>query len=343
MSTLQNQFDVIITTYNREESLKILVENILEQTLLPENIIVVDSSPKKNITIKNFDKVKYIISSHGNQPYQRYLGKKMSESEILIFMDDDMRILQKNAFEKILERYNDKYIVGVQPNFTNANEFLQEKLSKSKLNIGSKKIFNILKTFTGYHIPSDGKLSFCGVRGKKPKNKGCVEYFNGGVFSVKRDAIFTEKFNYYLFTIFEEKLGMGEDTLLGYEVSKYGKISYLAESMFLHDDQKDSSYSVDILSYANRVSYSRLYLSFEYSRLNGGSKLISFLHYNWYMLWRIIGLLINVSLSLKNKSRKNMLVGYLQGWSKAIVKVNHLSQEKKDKYWERELLNDIKA
>ena len=38
------KFDVIIATFNRKESLAILVSQILECSKLPENIIIVDSS-----------------------------------------------------------------------------------------------------------------------------------------------------------------------------------------------------------------------------------------------------------------------------------------------------------
>lgn len=336
---MQNKFDVIITTYNRENSLKILVGNILKQTVLPENIIIVDSSPIENIEIECVEKVLYIKSSHGNQPYQRYLGLRASQEEILIFMDDDMRILDKDAFKIIISKYSEN-IIGVQPNFTNANEFLQESVPKSKINIGSERLFKFIKTCTGYYTPPAGKLSYCGIRGKKPKDSAYVEYFNGGIFSIKKEFIFTEKFNFYLFTMFENKLGMGEDTILGFEASRYGKIMYIDNSMFLHDDQKDSTYSVDISSYGKRVAYSRLYLSFEYSRLQNKSKFIPFIHYNWYMLWRVLGLTINYVVLSKDKKRKDMLVAYIYGWKKALNSTFTLCKQSTNTYWLNECSND---
>lgn len=338
---MQNKFDVIITTYNREESLKILVENILEQILLPENIIIVDSSPKENSNIQKLDRVKYIRSSHGNQPYQRYLGTKISKSEILIFMDDDMRILRNDAFHLILKNYKNKDIVGVQPNFTNANEFLQEKLPRSKFKLKSKKIYNIIKILTGIVSPSEGKISYCGIRGKKPKNNGFIECFNGGIFSVKKDFIFTEKFNSYLFTMFENRIGMGEDTILGYESSKYGKLIYLEESMFLHDDQKDSTYTLDTFSYGKRVAYSRLYLSNEYRRLQNKNKFLALLHYQWYMIWRILGISLNILLSNKKIDNKKLLKGYLSGWKRTFTEFLKIMKKDKSNYWESEIKNDL--
>lgn len=336
---MKNRFDLIITTYNRKDSLKTLVYQILDSSFVPENIIIVDSSPIEDLEIQSVEKVLYIKSSHGNQPYQRYLGWKASKEDILIFMDDDMRILDKNAFKIIMNKYNGD-IIGVQPNFTNANEFLQESVPKSKINIGSEKLFKFIKTFTGYYIPTAGKLSYCGIRGKKPEDNSYVECFNGGIFSIKKEFIFTKKFNFYLFSMFENKLGMGEDTILGFEASRYGKIIYIEKSMFLHDDQKDSTYSVDISSYGKRVAYSRLYLSFEYSRLQNKSRFIPFIHYNWYMLWRVLGLAVNYIISSKNIKRKDMLVAYVNGWKKALGNTFTLSKQNKNIYWLNECNND---
>lgn len=338
---MKNKFDVIITTYNREESLKILIQNILKQSLIPENVIVVDSSAEENTDVQKIDKVLYIRSSHGNQPYQRYLGKKISQNDILIFMDDDMRILENDTFKKIIKIFETSNIIGIQPNFTNTNEFLNDKLPKSKFKIKSKRLFHFVKTLTGFYVPKDGKLSYCGIRGKKPNDNGFVEYFNGGIFSVKKDFIFTDKFNPYLFTMFENKIGMGEDTILGFEASRYGKILYIEESMFLHDDQKDSTYALDTFSYGRRVAFSRLFLSNEYLDIQNRNKLLSLLHYQWYMLFRVIGMSLNILLSNKREENKNLLKGYFAGWIKTYTNFFSIMKKDKSNYWEDEVNNDL--
>ena len=58
------KFDVIIATYNRKESLSVLVNQLLECSKLPENIIIVDSSETINEEIKNLSLVKYIKTNH---------------------------------------------------------------------------------------------------------------------------------------------------------------------------------------------------------------------------------------------------------------------------------------
>ena len=117
-------FDVIIATYNRKKSLNTLVRQILNCSQLPEQIIIVDSSKFKNEEVQNFDRVKYVHSNHTNQPYQRYICYINSTNDILVYFDDDMRILDKHCFTKILSIYENNGVVGVQPNFS-YNCFLQ--------------------------------------------------------------------------------------------------------------------------------------------------------------------------------------------------------------------------
>jgi len=334
-------FDVIITTYNRPDSLKLLVQQILQNSILPQHIIIVDSSKEINNDIQEYEKVIYIHSSHGNQPYQRYIGYLTSKAEFIIFFDDDMRIEDRDALKKILDLYSNPNIVGVQPNFINTNDFLSQKIPKSKFATVSKfnKVIKYIKSLSGYYTPSKGQLSYCGIRGVKPKNLEEVLYFNGGVFSCKRSYIF-KNFNFKLFDIFEDKLGMGEDTILGHTLSKEGKILYVEKPMFLHDDQKDSTYTVDFRSYGKRVAYSRLYLSYEYIRLNDKSKLLAFLHFNWYIFWRIFGMIVNQVLDYKYE-RKEILIGYIQGYFLALKDTDKLSLFDDGDYWKKEALYDI--
>ena len=104
------KFDVIIATFNRKESLAILVSQILECSKLPENIIIIDSSAIIDRDIQSINLVQYIKSSHANQPYQRYIGSLVSNNDILVYFDDDMRIVDNQCFEKILSLYDDKNV-----------------------------------------------------------------------------------------------------------------------------------------------------------------------------------------------------------------------------------------
>lgn len=314
------KFDIIIATYNRQKSLKKLVKSILVCTTIPENIYVVDSSDTENEEIKNIEKVTYIKSTHKNQPYQRYLGYKKSKNEILYYFDDDMEILDKNFFSETLRLFENKDVIASTFNNTYNHEFF-EKESKSILQsiISSiKPLFNIIKLITGNPKLKNGEYWLCGIKGKQPLNDEQTNWFWGTGFCVKRDKIY-KNFNFKLFDLYEDKLGKGEDGILGYTVSKQGTILYYSKNSLTHEDLKNSVYSTDYITYGKRVSYSRLYLSLEFCRLNNKNYRLAYYHYNWYMFWRVLGLKINNSIKFEKK-RKDLLEGYLIGWKKANKK-----------------------
>lgn len=335
------KFDVIIATCNRKESLVILLRQLLDCARLPENIIVVDSSEKSNQEIKNINLVKYIHSKHKNQPYQRYVGFLSSTSEILIYLDDDMRILDNECFNKILSLYHHENIVGVQPNFRYEHNFFDNKMPKSKTRQIAKKnkFFRVLKYLSGNPSQENGKFWLAGIRGKKPKNGEVIEWFCGPVFSAKKNFLYLD-YNFSIFDFYEIRLGKAEDAILGFTLSRQGDLLYLTEELFAHDDQDDSSYSVDINSHATRVAHSRLYLSFEYARLINASKIIAFLHFNLYALGRIGSMILNQFIDNK-PSRKLILKGYLKGYFKALKDFKKLLNYDNGINWNKEAINEI--
>jgi hypothetical protein len=149
-----------------------------------------------------------------------------------------------------------------------------------------------------------------------------------------------KNFNFRLFDLFERKIGMGEDVILGFTLSQSGTIIYKPEPLFYHNDQKDSTYAVDFVSYGKRVAYSRLYLSYEYARLSGTSKLAAYLHFNWYMLWRLIGMAANQLIAPK-PARAQLIRGYLKGYGLAIKEAALLGAYDGGEYWNKEARHDI--
>ena len=331
-------FDIIITTYNRSASLETLVSQIMKCDIYPTRIIVVDSSKKENTEIQNNNIVKYIQSSHANQPYQRYVGYLASTSSILVYLDDDMEIADQFAFKKILENFQKKEVIGLAINFINENEFLQRKVPKSKF-ASTKGIMKTLKTLSGQSELSEGEYGFNGLKGAQPKEGGITKWFRGGAFAARREFLY-KGFNFKLFDLYEEGLGKGEDGILGYTLSKSGRLLFEPKILFIHNDKKDSTYTQNFFSFSRRVIYSRLYLSYEFSRLNDNALCNATLRYHWYVLWRVMGIVINQVLNFKD-SRKEMLKGYLEGWRLAFQSQKELQKYKNESYWEKEAKHDI--
>lgn len=317
MSKQNFTIDVVICTYNRPKKLNQLVLQLLSCLPQQSKIIIVESSdnekkylnPNSNIIIK--------YSKYKNQPYQRYIGYESSKADFILYLDDDMEVATENVFEEIISViHNNSSIAGIAIKFQDK----QEETSLSTVPVstllnnqsGIKKIINWI---TCYPELPKGKFGLCGNRGKQPQNGGFTEWVSGGAFLAKRELLF-QNFNFQLFNLFEEKLGMGEDAIIGYGLHKQGHLIYHPTLLFYHNDQKDSHYAVNQYMFAKRVIYSRLFLTLEKRRLDNKSLFYGKIYFHWYVFCRIVGLYLNY---IKNKtdSRKDVLKGSLVGWKLA--------------------------
>lgn len=326
--------DVIIATYNRSDVVNALVDDIqAKQVPVINNIIVVDSSDQKNSILKNKQKVKYIQSNHKNQPYQRYIGYCVAESDILLFLDDDMEILDTKVFDQIESVFSDSNVSGINIAFKNHNLFLlkQQKHSCNKSNRFQNYI-KTLQTLSGRPEIDDGKMWYCGLRGRRIDDQ-YSEFCSGGAFAARRKLLY-ENFNFNIFSLYEERLGKGEDAMLSYALSKLGKIYNLPGEYFYHNDTGDSVYSASGKAYYRRVAYSRQFLSNEYSRLNDKPYFIGYFITLWYNIWRSLGLLY---ICFKKISFAPY-IGYVSGMFGSI-----LLCLKKDKteYWSTEIQSNL--
>jgi len=82
---------VVIPTYNRKELLLSAVESVLKQTVLPDEIIIVDNGDKRCGKINSNDcKVVVIKAPVGAGVSQaRNIGLSVSQSDYVAFLDDD--------------------------------------------------------------------------------------------------------------------------------------------------------------------------------------------------------------------------------------------------------------
>lgn len=330
--------DIIIATYNRKDKVIQLIKQINSCKVKPDKIIVVDASELECVEIQEQNCV-YVRSTHKNQPYQRFLGAKFATSDFILFLDDDMEILYKDYLSYIQENIlNSPDISGFALHFENKHEdSVISKLPKSRITFG--KMGTIIKILSGYPNAKTGQFCSCGVKGIQPQNGGKTQWVSGGAFVAKKENLFSN-FNFQLFDLFEVKLGMGEDAIIGFSLSRQGDLKYLPKLLFIHNDQKNSTYTPDLRSYGERVTYSRLYLTLERARLNSNSLLLPIIHFHWYTFNRIVGQLINLVIK-PNKNRLDIFNGTLDGWVRAL-RFNFDSKLQKKTYWEGEVLIDVK-
>ena len=115
------QFSLIICTYMRPKPLLALLQSVKEQTIYPDEILIIDGSldnETENVIRENkFEKLKYFSVSAENRGLtkQRNFGisKVALNSEILSFLDDDTVLEPNYFFEIIITFQKDLGIVGV--------------------------------------------------------------------------------------------------------------------------------------------------------------------------------------------------------------------------------------
>lgn len=333
------KLSVIIPTYNRYQTLNYLIEQLDKLGNRIEEIIVIDSTDKDNRkTIYPAARLRYFTTHHKNGLFQRYTGYLMAQSEWLLFLDNDMELISNEFLSLIEQLENQNDISGIA--FKIEDKHSDTALAAIPTSILFKQkssLKDFINWITGYSKLPPGKLGLCGNRGPQPSNGEVTEWVSGGAFAAKKKFMFNN-YNFQLFDLFENKLGMGEDVLFGYTLSKKGKLIYCNESLFYHNDQKDSAYSMDHFSYSKRVIFSRLYLSLEKTRLDNGSFIWSRLFYHWFIFWRISGLILNYFIN-PTLTKKNLLRGGLQGWRLALS-FKFSNSEQKENYWQKEALRD---
>lgn len=127
--SITNTFSVIIPTRNRKISLKILIESLLKQSILPENIVIIDSSDIFDNSLEYLSSlVKHIHTSKKSIAKQRNLGllNVHENTSAIFFLDDDTRP-EINYFEKMLKTLRSSGAIGVSGLAINPNKIQRNK------------------------------------------------------------------------------------------------------------------------------------------------------------------------------------------------------------------------
>lgn len=329
--------DIIIATYNRLDKAKLLATSIIKlESKWLNKIIIVDSTDNATISNRSFEsrKILYFHSSHKNQPYQRYLGFVNSVNEYLVFLDDDMEIINENFIDEVNELFEKFNYAAIALKFKDKHtETSLSKIPKTLLFDNANKLKKLKNILSGYTPQKDGKLGYNGIRGKQPIGGGLTEYVSGGAFAAQRKYLYKD-FNFQLFDLYEEKIGKGEDAIIGYTLSKQAPILFYDKLFFLHNDTNESNYVDNHAHFSRRVSFSRLYISIERARLNNSNFFSAKFIYHYYTFWRTVGHIFNLFLS-PTKCRKEILKGSMQGWLQAL-RFSYKFSEKTNSYWRDE-------
>ncbi len=328
------QFDIIICTYNRPTSLINLIGQIETCSLLPARIIVVDSSDEENHHVKNLARVTYIRSSHKNQPYQRFVGYTVSTAEVLVFLDDDLELVNQGVFKAILDCYKVIEVSGVSGG-VDYESVISNVINNEVDNTTTQ--FKLLNFVSGVPNLEPGKIYPMGLAGPLLKGEGKVEYFHGPFMSFKRTSLHSI-YDPVLFSLYEEKLGKGEDKVVSMKVGLNETLWYLPTVFFKHPPVA-SHYFSDIRSFYRRLAFSRLHLSKVFARYAGQNTFIICLRYYYFMLWRLV-IAAGKFIAKRSPERLAIVQGYFDGLLRTLSR-SPLNNSKID--WKSAAKTDAKG
>ena len=199
---------VIVPTYNRPRELRVCLRSLLRQTVLPNEILVVDDGELEGIPWQNRIEAAGIRCLHIRKEVpglteSRNIGVEKSTGDIILFFDDDVRLLP-DYIERVLEVYErdpNGQVGGVGGFVVNTKRMTLPRLFRYALDLG----FGISGLREGRVLRS----GFCTDFGETPfplTDRATVEFLPGAAFSFRREV-----FEHYAFRPGFRDVALGED------------------------------------------------------------------------------------------------------------------------------------
>lgn len=183
---------IILYSDSNKNHLDAVLASIYSQKIIPEEVILIDNSKKG---IKLFDKrIKIVKTRNTSRAKARNIGVKNSKGNILVFLDGDTLLGDKNTFGKI-KKYANKFSHGYgakrmwtypKKHFESNKEEYTSRLLEGDFgwilersywpNENSKRFQNNLKSLEGYSFPGNfgfvSRKLFNEIRGFDERFKG---------------------------------------------------------------------------------------------------------------------------------------------------------------------------
>ncbi len=244
-------FSLIVCTYKRPDALFKLLESVVLQSLYPDQILIIDGSPKdatkEMLLDKKYPKLEYykVDAIHRGLTKQRNYGiQKVAEgSEIVCFLDDDI-VLTPEYFQNLIATYSQNsdalgvggYILDEvqwkRNSVGKAVEFDEFEMDDYVRKLGSRNVLRKKLGLLSDQAPgimpefSNGlSIGFLPPSGKTYP----VEFFMGGVASYRK-----ELFEKISFSSYFEGYGLYEDMDFCLRASKIGQLYVNTAAQLYH-------------------------------------------------------------------------------------------------------------
>ncbi len=207
---------IIIPTLNRPDELRNCIQSILDQTLLPDELVVVDDGELPEVPLRRECEARgmqllYHRKTERGLTASRNVGISMATGDILFFLDDDV-VLFPDYVEQIRQAFDSpgREVTGVGGTIAN----LEPRTLKHRLRHWLDVIFLVSGTREGRVLPSGFSVDY-GSTGRNREEIFDVDFLPGGVSAYRKELFahfsFSEKYAGY---------GMGEDKDFSYRVSR---------------------------------------------------------------------------------------------------------------------------
>ncbi|RJQ18382.1 MAG: glycosyltransferase family 2 protein [Nitrospiraceae bacterium] len=296
-------YSIVIPTKNRPVDLRYSLRSIVNQTLLPKEVIIIDASSDSTSTenerscaeiLGNCVKMIYQRSPSGVNK-QRNTGADIATAEIVFFLDDDVK-LNSDYSEKIIEVYKAKgncNVGGVQG-------CIKNYYNESWINRAYKKLFFMTRVSVNEEsrfLPSLGYVYIL-----SPKNIIEVQAMPSLICSYYRTV-----FNEFRF---DETFHRCTDLEISYRISKAYKLYQTPYAVATHHHTEETHMNIKKLNRSYIIHMHKLMKKHMPGRIN--NKLAYF--------WSIIGELIMSAAKSGLKFNSDAFIGTVDGLKTICLK-----------------------
>jgi len=213
---------VIVPTKNRQDELNKCLVSLFNQSVLPNEVLVVygGEKPVLNFPQKNLSKIKLIKNQKGVMTHGKNLGLKKAKGEIIFIFDDDV-VLDKDYLKetvKVFQSDSEKRVGVVAGSIINAPQKPLRFIERIFL-LWGRGCYRVL--------PSGANV----INTKNVRNTKEVDWASGCAMAIRYEVAqaFRVDEKYDLFGY-----GLGEDLDYSYRIGKKYKIIFNPRSRLIH-------------------------------------------------------------------------------------------------------------
>ena len=240
--------------------------------------MVVDGEPSsgevlsalRSLAVPSAMELVYVPSNHASLPYQRYLGwKACAGSRWLVYLDDDVRISQRDFLEKMTDplKWPAPRIAGVtcRIDFGDPSHAGMVQFSTLKLTKTGPRFWHRLMNQGGI---ASGGLSPSGHR-RMPKDSGSgygtVEWLSGAAMAFRTEDLDATCFPPIGFALFKARVATGEDLVLARHARRKGELIFAFCASVNHPYETPSNFgSADFYRLGIIHAYGERYVNDSY-------------------------------------------------------------------------------